>query len=91
MSQANRIPDGWKETTIGEIANIIIGQSPPSSSYDESGDGLPFYQGITEFGDKYVTTKTYCNSPNKIAEAGDILLSVRAPAGKVDFTKIDVV
>lgn len=78
--------NNWKETTLEQIANINMGQSPKSDSYNVHGDGLPFYQGVTEFSDKYVKIKTYTNSPTKIADQGDILFSVRAPVGRVNFT-----
>ncbi|NCU32327.1 MAG: restriction endonuclease subunit S, partial [Candidatus Moranbacteria bacterium] len=51
------------------------------------GDGFPFYQGVTEFRDKYVDIKTFTNQPTKIIEANSILFSVRAPVGRVNFTK----
>lgn len=74
---------------LSEIASITMGQSPASNTYNETGDGMPFYQGKTEFGDMYVTTKMYCSAPNKKAIAGDILLSVRAPVGAVNLTRTD--
>jgi type I restriction enzyme S subunit len=80
-------PKGWKMTTLGEVAEIIMGQSPSGESYNQSNDGLPFYQGITEFGDKYVDIKTFTNQPTKIIDENTILFSVRAPVGKVNFTK----
>lgn len=72
---------------LGKIAEIIPGQSPESKYYNTNGEGLPFYQGKTEFTDriisepKYWTTKT-----TKVAEKNDILMSVRAPVGPVNFT-----
>lgn len=81
------IPKGWYITTLGEIAEIIMGQSPTGDSYNFNNDGLPFYQGITDFNDKYVDIKTYTNKPIKIIEKNTILFSVRAPVGKVNITK----
>ncbi|MBN2427536.1 MAG: restriction endonuclease subunit S [Deltaproteobacteria bacterium] len=69
------------------VAEIVMGQSPPSSSYNENGKGLPFYQGKTDFGAKYPTPRTYCTEPKKLAEAGDILMSVRAPVGTTNLCK----
>lgn len=62
-----------------------MGQSPESSSYNTFGLGLPFYQGKTEFGDKYPTPVKWCSSPKKIAKSGDILMSVRAPVGATNI------
>lgn len=64
-----------------------MGQSPPSSSYNEQGNGLPFFQGKAEFGEIYPTPVKYCSSPSRIAEADDILISVRAPVGNINIAK----
>lgn len=68
-----------------EIAKLNMGQSPPSSSYNDDGVGLPFYQGKTDFGFRYPMPRKYCNSPSKIANKDDILISVRAPVGPVNI------
>lgn len=77
----------WEKFNFGEpeIADLIMGQSPPSSFYNKDGIGLPFYQGKKEFGKLYPTVQTWCNKPNKIAEPGDVLLSVRAPVGPTNL------
>ena len=82
----------FKSTTrvnLSEIAIITMGQSPSSETYNTDGDGLPFYQGSADFGDKYVKTRMYCSAPTRLAQAGDILMSVRAPVGCVNITKDD--
>ena len=71
--------------SLGEIATITAGQSPPGSSYNEDGDGLPFFQGKADFGDVYPVTRKWCVAPKKIADAGDILISVRAPVGPTNI------
>ena len=74
------------EKQLDEVADIIMGQSPLSQSYNIDKKGLPFYQGKTEFGDMYIKeSNIYCNSPIKIAEKNDILMSVRAPVGDVNI------
>ena len=74
------------EKQLDEVADIIMGQSPLSQSYNIDKKGLPFYQGKTEFGDIYIKeSNIYCNSPIKIAEKNDILMSVRAPVGDVNI------
>lgn len=67
------------------VAKLIMGQSPPSSSYNDEGKGLPFYQGKADFGFIYPTPRKYCTNPKKVAEVGDILMSVRAPVGPVNI------
>lgn len=61
-----------------------MGQSPPSSSYSENGDGLPFIQGNAEFGPRYPAPRLRCSIPMRVAETGDLLLSVRAPVGEIN-------
>jgi type I restriction enzyme S subunit len=77
--------DKWQRKTLGEISTIIMGQSPPSSTYNEVGEGLPFFQGKTEFTDKYPVAVKWCSKPNKIAEPNDILITVRAPVGATNI------
>ena len=76
---------GWIETTLGEICDINMGQSPPSSTYNTNKDGLPFFQGKAEFSDLYPVPNKWCSQPKKEAEKGSILISVRAPVGDVNI------
>ncbi len=77
----------WEIKKLGEITEIIMGQSPPSSTYNTKSKGLPFFQGKFEFGETYPTPTKYCFSPIRIAESSDILISVRAPVGNVNLAK----
>ena len=70
---------------LGEVCEIIMGQSPPGSTYNECGDGLPFFQGVADFGARYPTQRVWCTAPSRIAEPGDVLLSIRAPIGRVNL------
>ncbi len=70
---------------LSDVAELVMGQSPPSTSYNDAGDGLPFYQGKTDFGATYPTPRIYCREPRKLAESGDILMSVRAPVGATNL------
>jgi type I restriction enzyme, S subunit len=72
---------------LGEVCNVVMGQSPPGTSYNTSGDGLPFFQGKTDFGEIYPKVRVFCNQPSRIAEEGDILMSVRAPVGPTNLAK----
>jgi type I restriction enzyme S subunit len=62
-----------------------MGQSPPGDTYNSFGDGLPFFQGRTDFGFRFPTQRVFCNAPTRLAEIGDILVSVRAPVGDVNM------
>ena len=81
----HEFPDNWAHTTIGEAFEIFLGQSPPSRTYNDNGNGLPFFQGKAEFGKLYPAVKRWCTEPKRIAEKGDILLSVRAPVGPTNI------
>jgi len=84
----SKLPPGWKIVYLGDenIVDVIMGQSPPSSTYNDKGIGLPFLQGKAEFGEVYPRPIFSCSSPIKIAEKNDLLLSVRAPVGDVNIS-----
>jgi type I restriction enzyme S subunit len=70
---------------LDNVAEIIMGQSPPSSTYNNLGKGWPFFQGKSEFGKINPKANKWCTQPKKIAKAGDILISVRAPVGPTNL------
>ena len=79
------VPEGWVKKPLGEIADITMGQSPKSIYYNEDGNGLPFHQGVTNFGIRFPARQKYCTVQNRLAETGDILFSVRAPVGRINI------
>ncbi len=85
------IPEGWSARALGEIAEITMGQSPKSTYYNEIGDGLPFHQGVTDFGNRFPSQRVYCTVENRMATPGDLLFSVRAPVGRINITLDKVV
>ena len=86
-AEVGSVPEKWKVVELGDqsITELIMGQSLPSLTYNEKGEGLPFFQGKIEFGEIYPTPIAYCSDPIKIAEPNDILFSVRAPVGEVNI------
>ena len=72
---------------LKDVCDINMGQSPTSDSYNDDGDGVPFFQGNADFGDRYPVTRKWCNAPTKMAQPGDILISVRAPIGAINYAK----
>jgi len=70
---------------LSEVCKINMGQSPDSSTYNNNGDGLPFYQGNADFGERFPVPRVWCSKPTKIAEKDDILISVRAPIGALNY------
>ncbi len=84
------LPAGWRMVRLDAIAQAIMGQSPPGNTVVELGGslepktGLPFIQGNAEFGRNSPTPSKWCVKPQKVAEADDVLFSVRAPVGDVN-------
>ncbi len=71
---------------LGQIAQVVAGQSPPGKSYNDAGIGTPFYQGKTEFGQTFIGGPVkWTTDPRRFAEHGDILMSVRAPVGPINL------
>lgn len=82
-------PEGWRWMRLGDISDIISGQSPTSDTYRKKPEGLPFYQGKTDFGLRSPTARVWCVAPKKIAMPGDILISVRAPVGPTNVADVE--
>lgn len=85
------LPEGWERRTLVDLAEVVMGQSPKSQFYNDTGNGLPFHQGVTDYGFRFVSHRTYSTMVTKIAEAGDILVSVRAPVGRINLTRDKIV
>jgi len=83
------IPVGWKARQLSQIANITMGQSPTGDSLNDSGDGVEFFQGSTDFGWRFPAVRQYTTQPTRMAKRGDILLSVRAPVGDMNIANLD--
>ena len=77
------------EVQLNDVAEIIMGQSPPGSTYNESGVGLPFFQGVRDFNYRHPSIRVFCSEPTRIALPGDILFSVRAPIGRVNIAEVE--
>ena len=75
---------------LGDIADVTMGQSPKSEFYNSEGQGMPFLQGNRTFGKRFPVFDTYTTMPTKIAQAGDVIMSVRAPVGDLNFTPVDM-
>jgi restriction endonuclease S subunit len=77
------------EKLLEEVGELIMGQSPPGSTYNEIGEGFPFLQGNAEFGSEHPINDKYTTAPNKIAPQNSILISVRAPVGDLNIADKD--
>lgn len=79
------LPLGWQATQFGSEFDLTMGQSPPGDTYNDTKDGLPFFQGRTDFGFRYPENRKYCSAPSRVANADDTLISVRAPVGDLNM------
>ena len=79
------VPEGWKNKKLVDVGNVTMGQSPSSNDVNDSGNGVPFLQGNAEFSSNNPAPAKWCTSPLKLANKGDILLSVRAPVGALNI------
>ena len=81
------IPESWKWVRLGNIYNLIMGQSPDGNSVSESSTGMEFHQGKVFFGEDFIQLSNQTtNAPKKVAQANSVLLCVRAPVGIVNIT-----
>ncbi len=88
-SELGEIPEGWSAEYFGDSFEFTMGQSPPGSTYNEIGEGLPFFQGCTDFGSIQPSVRVFCTEPTRYAKRGDVLMSVRAPVGSVNIAPFE--
>ena len=83
------IPEHWEARRLKNVAELVMGQSPPSDDCSDTPIGLPFLQGCAEFGDSHPSPEQFCLVPPRVALAGSILMSVRAPVGRLNVADQD--
>lgn len=88
-SALGEIPAGWGVGSVDDEFDVTMGQSPPGETYNELGDGPPFYQGRADFGWRFPARRVYCTAPTRLAKTGDTLITVRAPVGDVNMASED--
>lgn len=88
-SELGEIPEGWEVGRLDAEFELTMGQSPPGETYNEAGEGLPFYQGRADFGFRFPARRVYCTAPTRLAKKGDTLVSVRAPVGDINMAEED--
>ena len=80
----------WPVRTLGDVCEVIAGQSPEGQFYNKEGKGVPFYQGKKDFAERVLgSPTTWTSEVTKLARPGDILMSVRAPVGPVNLCTIE--
>lgn len=72
---------------LTDVAQLTMGSSPPGNTYNEDGDGLPFYQGVRDFGRRFPGHRVWTSRPIRVAQTDDTLLSVRAPVGELNRSR----
>ena len=82
--------DGWTERSLGDIALVTMGQSPPSSAYNTDGVGLPLIQGNADIKNRKTIVRSWSSKWSKECRQGDIVMTVRAPVGSVAVAQSDV-
>jgi len=85
------IPEGWEVSHMVENVRLTMGQSPSSEHYNTEGNGLPFHQGVTNYGERFPSHEQYSTGGNRHAEEGDILFSVRAPVGRINIANCQLI
>jgi len=89
MTELGPLPEEWKVESLGNVAEMVMGQSPPGSTYNVEGSGQVFLQGKAEFGNIYPKPVKYTTKPLKLAPKGSILISVRAPVGDTNIANME--
>lgn len=85
-SEIGPMPGGWRAASLAEVADVTMGQSPPSATYgDDEASGLPLVQGAGDFGTLYARPSRYCSAPTRTAPADAVLMTVRAPVGRLNL------
>ena len=79
------VKSDWVDVELGLVCDVNMGQSPPSSTYNSDGIGLPFFQGKAEFTELHPVALKWCDAPKKTANKNDVLISVRAPVGATNI------
>ena len=90
-SESGRIPEGWCFRPLSTLAKVVMGQSPPSSAYNKNREGKPFHQGVGTFGIHFPAHDVYSKTGTRLAEKADILMSVRAPVGRINVADREMI
>lgn len=85
INEETGLPEGWEKRKLKDIATITMGQSPKSEFYNFEKIGLPFHQGVKDYGNRFPENNTWSSQGSRFAEKGDILFSVRAPVGRLNI------
>jgi type I restriction enzyme S subunit len=90
-SELGLIPEGWEVKRLVEFCTLTMGQSPKSEFYNNNKEGLPFHQGVKDYGERFPSDETYSTNGKRFALKGDVLFSVRAPVGRLNIAKNKII
>lgn len=85
VDEETGLPEGWEEKKLVECCHLTMGQSPKSKFYNDQKNGLPFHQGVKDYGFRFPKNSSWSTEGKRIAEEGSILFSVRAPVGRLNI------
>ena len=85
------LPKGWFKEYLADNCLLVMGQSPKSEYYNFDGEGMPFHQGVKDYGFRYPANTSWTTEGTRTAKAKDILFSVRAPVGRLNIALEDIV
>lgn len=85
------LPEGWCLKKLKDECEITMGQSPKSEYYNHEAKGLPFHQGVKDYGFRFPKNTTWSTSGNRTANEGSILFSVRAPVGRINVSREKII
>ena len=86
ISSETKLPEGWEIKKLGDSCSLTMGQSPKSEFYNFESKGLPFHQGVKDFGTRFPSNACWSTAGSRTAKEGDILFSVRAPVGRLNIS-----
>src|SRR6476469_3949535 len=85
-SPLGKIPKDWNVALLEDVAEIVMGQSPPGNTYNQVGNGVPLINGPVEFGDRFPSKLQWTTTPTKFSKPGDILFCVRgSTTGRINI------
>ncbi|WP_170244076.1 MULTISPECIES: restriction endonuclease subunit S [Bizionia] len=84
FDEESGLPVGWEKVKLVECANLVMGTSPKSEFYNNEEIGLPFHQGVKDYGFRFPTNSSWSTQGKRLAEEDFILFSVRAPVGRLN-------
>lgn len=90
-SELGPVPEEWEVKRLDECVHLTMGQSPSSKYYNKEGIGRPFHQGVSDYGSRFPNHRVFCTADGRLAEPGDVLVSVRAPVGRINVADSQLV